>query len=91
MAAVWFNPNQPIMNPPSRPETEFVCRQCGQPEAQAVGDEILCLRCYHERGSCGAVREDDAGQSVVPGLQPAVSQLAARPKNPKMPRHAVSG
>ena len=38
-------------------ETELTCTQCGQPEAHAVGDEILCASCCHQRASCGAVRE----------------------------------
>ncbi|MDQ5977941.1 MAG: hypothetical protein QG602_913 [Verrucomicrobiota bacterium] len=42
-----------------RPDREAVCRQCGRPEAQAVGDEVLCPACLHARGSCGAVRDDE--------------------------------
>lgn len=40
-------------------KTEPVCRQCGRPEAHAVGDELLCAACLHERGSCGAVRDEE--------------------------------
>ncbi len=44
-------------NPSSPRLPELVCRQCGQPDAHAVGDELLCAACLHERGSCGAVRD----------------------------------
>ena len=56
------------MNPALHPEPESFCSQCGRPEGQTVGDEILCAACHHERGSCGAVSEDDAGPAVVPDL-----------------------
>lgn len=45
------------LNPP--PDREPVCRRCGRPDAHAVGDELLCAACLHERGSCGAVRDDE--------------------------------
>ncbi|WP_164976007.1 hypothetical protein [Oleiharenicola lentus] len=40
-------------------ESALTCRQCGQPDARPVGDEILCAACLHERGSCGAVRDEE--------------------------------
>lgn len=40
-------------------KAEPVCRQCGRPEAHAVGDELLCAACLHERGSCGAVPDEE--------------------------------
>jgi hypothetical protein len=51
------------MSDAPRPGPEHFCTQCGQPEAQAMGDEILCASCCHERGSCGAVREEEAGKA----------------------------
>jgi hypothetical protein len=41
------------------PEPELVCSLCGQPDAHAVGDELLCAGCCHVRGSCGAVPESE--------------------------------
>jgi len=45
---------------------KLTCSQCGQPEAHAVGDEILCAACCHERGSCGATREASTVDDHLP-------------------------
>ena len=54
----------PNMSQAFRPEPELVCSQCGQPDAHAVGDEILCAGCCHVRGSCGAVRETEPSKDA---------------------------
>jgi hypothetical protein len=53
-APLWSATVNSAMRPARRPENKLICRQCGQPEAHAIGDEILCASCCHERGSCGA-------------------------------------
>jgi hypothetical protein len=58
------------------PELELTCSQCGQPDAQAVGEEILCAACCHERGSCGAVREIPDPNNLL--SEPAVIKFAPR-------------
>jgi hypothetical protein len=52
-----------------------ICDQCGQPDAQALGDEVLCAACAHERGSCGAAaqpeeEEDETETKRSPGTRP---------------------
>ncbi len=50
--------DNPTQRPDSARKAEAVCHQCGQPDAHAVGDELLCAACLHARGSCGAVRDE---------------------------------
>ena len=37
------------------------CAECGKSGATVVGDRLLCVSCYSERGSCCAEVEDDDG------------------------------
>lgn len=37
------------------------CAECGKTGATLVGDRLLCIACYTERGSCCAEFEDDDG------------------------------